>query len=250
MRILGRRSIPKERVEIMSPPCPVCQERFRLYCDWTMAAVGNRADQHFRPHFQDGEINDYEAKREAWADSCFALIVTARAEARATKANRLAQYQSRLMKNKIVTSLPCPFCGKEIDLSHCQSYGMVGYLLDYQHSYGGGARAHCDCEPINELHKNEEWNSDNDEILKQWIEESKQVWRTTSPNCILLTDEELHAAQSRGGRHQLKRDKRRGAENQDADDKRRGGLVGMHNRWHVAKGVKATTCVLCNSTAV
>jgi hypothetical protein len=204
---------------------------------------------------------------------------------------------------KQIYSLPCPWCGTEIDLSWCRSRSTVRFVLGTDHLYS--FRGSCKCREKNKWDKidctgglaawrealikdrqlpcphchavmnTDTCRTDPDvrhvanthssvcpswpgyelvvgkkEAVEMWIAKSQEIWRDKSPTCTLLTDKQLRAAHSRGGRHQLKRDKRRGGNNQDIEDKRRGGSLAMHNRWHVAKGIQSIGCKLCYPATV
>jgi len=197
------------------------------------------------------------------------------------------------MSQQIVVSPPCPWCGKEIDLSRCCSRRIVEHVLTYEHlrtkckakdkwylidkegnlpawresliNDRGLPCPHChqvmdttNCETDPNVRDVANKHSDvcpswpgyelhlgKPEAVKRWIEESKEIWREQSPNCKLLSDKELRARQVRAGKNQKISDKRKGGENGHAYDKIVAGEIGMHNRWHVRRGIKSPTCSLC-----
>jgi hypothetical protein len=135
-------------------------------------------------------------------------------------------------------SPPCPICGQQFLL-----FTTMNDVYERTHNH---FREH-----IQEL--------DSTEGAYELLTEKRHTW-TISCNALIsdalkaaraakqkkkLSPEELRAAQSRGGKNQLKSDKAYGGTMQNSDDKARGGKIAMHSRWHVRRGIKADGCALC-----
>jgi hypothetical protein len=96
LKLLGSYQVKAKihRIEMDSPPCPICREKYRLRVSWRMEEIHHRAHVHFRPHYRElpysnGDFETIRAKGDAWAENCYALILKAREAARAT--NELKQ---------------------------------------------------------------------------------------------------------------------------------------------------------------
>lgn len=169
-----------------------------------------------------------------------------------------------------VKSPPCPFCKKRITLfrhwpesaigsciSRHYSPRTPGYPYEISPEDHKVIGAHHIFVPgeLSVTEKGAWWKLPETVAAEAAMKSKKALWKAACVAVVLrareaarpkkLTPEELHAAQSRGGRNQLKRSKRLGGENQSTEDKARGGQLGMHTRWHVRRGVIAPGCSLC-----
>ncbi len=208
----------EKRKQVKSPPCPWCGERIDLTDCLSRRGVSDRLDYghlYFR-------ASPWCSGISAWSR------IDEGGGLRTWREDLIASWVARNEKGAKI--LPCPHCLTVLNLAACKTDVDVRHVA-YQHSDV------CSKWPGYELHLGKP------EAVAAWIKESQERWRKESEHCTLLTDEQLRAAQRRGGLNQPIEAKRRGGLYASAQD--RGGRIGMHRRWHVKRGVVKPECPLC-----
>jgi len=148
-----------------------------------------------------------------------------------------------------VSSPPCPLCRKRLKLERHWTSASI-FKDCYRHFRICPVRQdrleafYSGSQPSGRFGA---WQRKCTRKRQTWQERCYAAVIAARPKHVPLSSREIRRRQVRAGKKLSRAARRRGGRNQAREYKSLGGEKGMHQRWHVARGVRNPKCSLCRA---